>query len=358
MAKIRILVVEDSPTVRQRLVEVVGADPELELVGEAGDGKQAIEICERCRPDLITMDMMLPVMSGLAATEYIMAHCPTPILVVSASINRGELFKIYEALAAGAVDVLEKPTGTEAEGVWERRFLATVKLVARIRVITHPRARLLGLRGLAPAVATPAPNAHCPTQKYRLVAIGASTGGPGAIVEILRGLPAEFQLPILVALHVNEPFGTAFADWLDGQTSRRVAHAKDGTSVSSAIGRVMVAPGGQHLVVRDGRLHLTSDPERHSCRPSVDVLFESVAAEYGASAAACLLTGMGRDGALGLLKIRDAGGLTIAQDEASSVIYGMPREASLLGAAQQVLRLADIAPRLAALNGVVTEARP
>jgi len=355
--KLRILVVEDSPTVRNRLVEIVGSDPDLELVGEAGDGRRAIEICEQCRPDVITMDMMLPVMSGLAATEYIMAHCPTPILVVSASINRGELFKIYEALAAGAVDVLEKPTGTEANGVWERHFLATVKLVARIRVITHLRARLAGPRGHTPVVAAAAPVAPSPAQKYRLVAIGASTGGPGAIVEILRGLPAEFHLPVLIVLHINEPFGTAFADWLDSQTSRRVAHPRDGAPVSSAYGRVMIAPGGQHLVVRDGRLRLTTDPDRHSCRPSVDVLFESVAAEYGASAAACLLTGMGRDGALGLLKIREAGGMTIAQDEATSVVYGMPREAAMLGAAQQILRIGDIAPRLAALNGTAAEAR-
>jgi two-component system chemotaxis response regulator CheB len=356
--KLRILVVEDSQTVRNRLVEIVASDPDLELVGEAGDGRQAIEICERCRPDVITMDMMLPVMSGLAATEYIMAHCPTPILVVSASINRGELFKIYEALAAGAVDVLEKPTGDEADGVWERRFLTMLKLVARIRVITHLRARLAMPRSRAQTTAAPAPAPPCLTQKYALIAIGASTGGPGAIVEILRGLPAEFRLPILIVLHINEPFGAAFADWLDGQTRRRVAHPKEGAPVASAIGRVVIAPGGQHLVVRDGRFRLTADPERHSCRPSVDVLFESVAAEYGASAAGCLLTGMGRDGAQGLLKIRQAGGLTIAQDEATSVVYGMPREAVLLGAAQQCLRIGEIAPRLAALNGAGAEARP
>src|ERR1700694_1637942 len=146
MQKTRVLIVEDSPTVRGRLADIVASDPDIELVGQAEDGKRAIEICRQCRPDVITMDMMLPIMSGLAATEYIMAHCPTPILVVSASINRGELFKIYDALAAGAVDVLEKPTGTEAEDVWESRFLSTLKLVARIRVIPPPRARLAGPR--------------------------------------------------------------------------------------------------------------------------------------------------------------------------------------------------------------------
>lgn len=357
MPKIRVLVVEDSATVRQRLVDILASDPELELVGEAQDGKRAIEICQQCRPDVITMDMMLPVMSGFSATEYIMAHCPTPILVVSASINRGELFKIYEALAAGAVDVLEKPTGTEAEGAWERRFLSTLKLVARIRVITHPRARLAGLSASAPDPRPLSTEPCRPARKFDLVAIGASTGGPGAIVEILRSLPAEFQLPILLVLHINEPFGTAFADWLDGQTSRRVSYPVDGAPLASANGRVVMAPGGRHLVVRNGRLHLNTDPERHSCRPSVDVLFESVARECGASAAACLLTGMGKDGALGLLKIRTAGGMTIAQDETTSVIYGMPREAAMLGAATHVLRLPEIGPRLAALQAVEMEAR-
>jgi two-component system, chemotaxis family, protein-glutamate methylesterase/glutaminase len=144
---------------------------------------------------------------------------------------------------------------------------------------------------------------------------------------------------------------------LEGQIARRVFHPENGTLLHSARGRVAMAPGGRHLVVRDGRLFLTLDPERHSCRPSVDVLFESIAAEYGASAAACLLTGMGRDGALGLLKIREAGGMTIAQDEATSVIYGMPREAALLGAAIQVLPIGEIGARLAALVDLEPEAR-
>jgi two-component system chemotaxis response regulator CheB len=256
-------------------------------------------------------------------------------------------------LAAGAVDVLEKPTDAEPEGAWERRFLAMAKLVARIRVITHPRGRLNGLQGRVREVMPASP---APSRKHEIVAIGASTGGPGAIVEILRGLPAAFAIPIVIVMHINEPFGAAFADWLDGQTARRVSHPKEGTPVAAAAGRVVLAPGGQHLVVRDKRLFFMSGPERHSCRPSVDVLFETVATEYGASAAACLLTGMGRDGALGLLKIRQAGGTTIAQDESTSIVYGMPREAALLGAAQQILRIGDIAPRLAALDRVNVEA--
>ena len=356
MSRVRVLVVEDSATVRQRLVETLAADPDIDLIGEAEDGKQAVDMCMRHRPDVITMDMMMPVMSGLAATEYIMAHQPTPILIVSASLNRGELFKIYDALSAGAVDVLEKPTGEELHGVWERRLLSAVKLVAKIKVITHPRAKLeVRRRQLEASVHVPGGPARPSPAPIDIVAIGASTGGPGAVVEVIRRLPARFQIPILVVVHMNVPFGSAFTDWLDAQIERPASAPENGAPVASARGRVIVAPSGQHIEVRGGRMFLTLDAERHSCRPSVDVLFETIAADYGASAAACLLTGMGRDGALGLLKIRESGGTTIAQDEATSVIYGMPRVAAALGAAIHVLPLSEIGPRLAALQGPTME---
>ena len=351
MMPVRVLVVEDSVTVRRHLCDVLRADPDLQVVAEAGDGKRAIHLCETLRPDVVTMDMMLPVMTGLGATEYIMAHCPTPILIVSSSTNRGELFKTYEALAAGAVDVLEKPTGHEPDGVWERNFLRTVKLVSRVRTVTHVRARLGSLGQLRPAPDSQAWSSTQPVsrERCRVVAIGASTGGPGAVLEILRALPGNFALPLLLVLHINEPFAAAFAEWLDGQTGLRVSYAIDGELLAAATGRVLMAPPDSHLVVRNGRLRLTRDPQRHSCRPAVDVLFESLAVEYGASAAACLLTGMGRDGAAGLLAIRRSGGLTIAQDEATSIVYGMPREAVLAGAAERVLALGEIGPAIAAL---------
>lgn len=349
MAKIRVLVVEDSLTVRRRLCDVLGADPEIEIAGEAQDGKRAIELCRALKPDVVTLDMMLPVMSGLAATEYIMAHCPTPILIVSASTNRGELFKTYDALAAGAVDALDKPMGGETNDDWERRIVATVKLVSRVKVITHLRARL-GAFGRAPA-ASPETNFSSVWRSHecRVIGIGASTGGPGAILVVLRALPSAFPIPVLLVLHIGEPFGSAFAEWLDGQTLHRVSYARDGEAVADARGRVVMAPPDRHLEVRGGRLRLTSAPERHFCRPSVDVLFESIAGEYGAASAACLLTGMGRDGAAGMLDIRKAGGLTLAQDEATSVVYGMPREAFMIGAVERVLPLDEIGPALASL---------
>ncbi len=350
MAKIRVLVVEDSVTVRKHLCEVLASDPELEIVGEAEDGRRAIELCRDTRPDVITMDMMLPVMSGLGATEYIMAHCPTPILVVSSSTNRGELFKTYEALAAGAVDVLEKPNGVDVDTGWGPNFIATVKLVSRIRVITHMRPRRSSFPGLPESPPSPSVVDRRGGHECQVIALGASTGGPAAIIDVLRTLSADVRVPVLFVLHINEPFGTAFADWLDGQTGRRVSFARDGELVVATAGRVIMAPPGQHLVVRDGRFRLNSGPERYSCRPSVDVLFESVAREYGSAAVACLLTGMGRDGASGLLAIRNAGGYTIAQDEGTSVVYGMPREAVLLGAAAHVLPLNEIGPALSVLG--------
>jgi two-component system, chemotaxis family, protein-glutamate methylesterase/glutaminase len=352
--KIRVLVVEDSLTVRKRLCEVLLGDPGIEVVGEAEDGKLAIELCQALRPDIVTMDMMLPVMTGLTATEYIMANCPTPILIVSASTNRGELFRTYEALAAGAVDVLDKPLGHEPDGAWEQKLVATVKLVSRIRVITHPRARLRALDQPPP----PSVLRGSVRPPFKVAAVGASTGGPSAIVEILRELPADFQLPVLLVIHIGELFGAAFADWLDGQTGRRVAYPQEGQPVSACSGRVVMAPPDRHLVVRDGRLRLTTDPTRHSCRPSVDVLFQSLAREYASSVVACLLTGMGRDGAAGLLEVRRAGGFTIAQDEATSVVYGMPREAVLLGAAERVLPLHEIGPALGVLGRSGKEAVP
>ncbi len=349
MKPVRVLVVEDSLTARRYLCEVLGADPGIEVVGEAADGKRAIELCAALRPDAVTLDMMLPVMSGLAATEYIMAHCPTPILIVSSSTNRGELFKTYEALAAGALEVLEKPLGSEADADWEHRLVETVRLISRIRVITHPRgrARQRAQDAAGPRVAPQTDRASA--QRFRLVGIGASTGGPAALVELLSGLPPGFPLPVLIVLHIDEPFAASFADWLDGQTPHRVRFAAEGQLLGPP--GVWLAPPGQHLVVRDHQLQLESTAERHSCRPSVDVLFESLARECGSAAMACLLTGMGRDGAQGLLEIHRAGGFTIAQDEASCVVYGMPREAVLLGAAECVLPLAEIGPALAALVG-------
>jgi two-component system chemotaxis response regulator CheB len=348
---IRVLVVEDSATMRHHLREALAADPQLQIVGEAVDGGQAVELCGQLRPDVVTMDMMLPTISGLAATEHIMAEFPTPILVVS-SADRRELFSTYNALAAGAVDVLEKPRGDDSDNGWAERLRAAVRLVSRIRVITHPRARLDARRRTPapPADVRPVPAVEG-APPVRVVCVGASTGGPAALTDLLRGLPVNFRAPVLCVQHIaaSEPFAVAFSDWLADQAGRTISYARDGLPVDDLAGQVLLAPPDRHLLVQGGVLRLSGGVPRHSCRPAVDVLFESVAVEYGRAAAGCLLTGMGRDGAAGLLQLRRAGAVTFAQDEASSVVYGMPREAALLGAAEHIMAPGGIAARLAQL---------
>lgn len=392
MKKIRVLIVEDSLTIRCYLQHVLAADPQLDVVGIADNGEVGIAMCEQMRPDIVTMDLMLPRMTGLTATEHIMAYCPTPILIISSSFNRNGMLQTYEALAAGAIEVLEKPSGISTDPAWEDRCRRLVKLVARIPVITHPRARLRPHRPETPtspvavvekagdsssvvsqhslssaysfplgtATAMPSSSAlsgsSLPSGSLskttlsvspRLVALGASTGGPRALAEILGHLPKSFSLPCLVVLHMGMAFGQGFVEWLRTRTSLPVHMAQDGMPLPP-VGSpgIWVAPPGSHLVLRSERLHLTDAPERHACRPSVDVLFESLASDVGAACIACLLTGMGKDGAVGLHQIRQAGGVTCAQDEASSVIFGMPRAAIDMGGVQYILPLQDFAPTL------------
>ena len=356
MIRTRVLVVDDSLTLRHHLVEVLNADPCLEVIGEAENGRVAIELCESLRPDVITLDMMMPVMSGLAVTEYVMAHFPTPILIVSASTNRGELYKTYDALAAGALDVIEKNARDEGHDTWERGLITAVKVAARVKVITHIRGKIgqLGRIPANPLTTSLLHEASSNSGQGSVIAIGGSTGSPAAIVEILQGLPADFRIPILLVIHISVRFGAAFAEWLDGQTSLRVRYAQDG-ELLPALGNpgVVMAPPGSHLIVQQGRLRLTSGYERNSCIPSIDVLFESLAQEMGDETTACLLTGMGKDGAAGLLALRRAGAMTMVQDEATSVVFGMPKEAIQIGAARRVLAVSQIAP---ALNMVAREA--
>lgn len=344
MSRIRILVVEDSLTVRMRLLEVLNADPTIEVVGDTPDGRKAVAMCQQLRPDVVSLDMVLPGLSGLQVTEEIMARCPTPIVIVSASLNRGEIFNTFDALRAGAVDVLEKPTLDENDANWARQLLSTVKMAARIRVITHVRPRS---RTITPAPVVPACTWK-PADAPRLIAIGASTGGPAAVMTILQQLPAGFRLPIVLLLHISDAFGPSFIEWLNSVSPFRVTPAREGDPLPEpGAARVIMAPPGRHLVVSQGVFRLTNAVERHSCRPSIDTLFESLAAELGSNTIGCLLTGMGRDGAVGLRAIRQAGGLTIAQDATTSVVFGMPGAAIELQAAQLVLPLGEIAPVLA-----------
>jgi two-component system chemotaxis response regulator CheB len=344
MAAIRVLVADDSITVRKRLIAALSTDAAIQVVAEAADGRTATEMCRRLRPDAMTMDMMMPVMDGVTATEFIMAHCPTPILVVSSSGHRGQIMQTFDALAAGAIDVLDKPTGTQPRGEWELELIEAVKMVSRIRPIMRSTApgRSRGLSARV-SVAETAPIPLVEQREALIVAIGASTGGPSAIAKVLSDIPADFPLPILLVIHVAPEFAEGLVQWIGNLSKLPVRIAVDGEPVPPpGHGEVIMAPPDRHLLVDASCLRANRSPERHSCRPSVDVMFESIAREYGSHAIACLLTGMGKDGAAGLLAIKRIGGQTIAQDEASSTVFGMPREAIAMGAAQVVVPLADV----------------
>jgi two-component system chemotaxis response regulator CheB len=346
MPPIRVLVADDSITVRKRLIEVLSADAALQVIAEAANGRTATEMCQRLRPDVMTMDVMMPVMDGVSATEYIMANCPTSILVVSSSSNRGQVLQTFDALAAGAIDVLDKPTGIEPRSVWELELVSAVKMASRIRPITRTPARghSRGLKPGASAADAPSGLSH---GEASIIAIGASTGGPAAIAKVLSQIPADFPLSILLVIHIAPEFAEGLLQWVAKLSRMPVRVALDGEPLPPrSRGNVIMASPDRHLLVDGGCIRVTDSAERHSCRPSVDVLFESVARECGPRAIACLLTGMGKDGARGLLAVRRSGGQTIAQDEASSIVFGMPREAIALGAAQVVAPLAEVASML------------
>jgi two-component system, chemotaxis family, protein-glutamate methylesterase/glutaminase len=333
--RLRVVVADDSTTARRRLVEALRTDPTIEVVGEATDGEEVLAHCEALKPDVVTLDVTMPGTDGVHATREIMAKTPTPILIVSDLDLQGALVK--SAIAAGAVDAFEKSGLDRDDRSFDERFVRAVRLVARIPVVTRPHHRR------APVSAVVEANDPRPTAR-EIVGIGGSTGGPAAVVELLDGLPADYPLPILLVLHMGPAFGFGFAEWLRGMSPIPVVMMEHGRAPLP--GTVHVCPPDRHAVFRGGRMLLTDDAERHSCRPSVDVLFESLSEEAGSSAIGCLLTGIGRDGAEGLSKMQRSGAFTMAQDEASSAVFGMPRQAILLGAAMYIGSPPEIARRL------------
>ena len=334
---IRVLVVEDSPVVRDLLVYILGSDPEIEVVATAGDGYQAIELALKVRPDVITMDLHMPRLDGIEAVRRIMASNPIPTVIISASIDPGEVGDTFRALEAGAIAVCEKPQGithplyhTQA-----RKIVQTVKMVSEIKVIR----RWKPLGGAAAVAGRPAhvgsgwlPGAP----KVELVAIGASTGGPPVLCGILSGLTKGFPAPILIVQHIAAGFLPGLVGWLTATTGVPVEIACDAKIAEP--GRAYIAPDGVHMEVqRSCRIRLEGHAPVNGMCPSVSVLFRSVADAFDRASVGVLLTGMGRDGAEELLLMKNKGALTIAQDKESSVIHGMPGEAIKLGAARHVL---------------------
>ena len=328
----RIAIVNDSQIAVESLRRVITSAPEHEIAWVAYNGAEAIEKCARDTPNLILMDLIMHVMDGVTATRQIMANTPCAILVITATIQ-GNGAKVFEAMGAGALDALNTPiVGADGQGAGKQDLL---RKISTIGCLING-----GIRNAARGAETKLPQRV--TSGIRLLAIGASTGGPAAVVALLTGLPNDFQGAILLAQHMDEQFLESFADWLSNQCKLPIRIAKVGERPQP--GTVLVAGSKDHLILRtDGTLGYTNEPADYPFRPSVNVFFESIAANWNGPALGVLLTGMGRDGANGLLAMRSKGHHTIAQDKASCAVYGMPRAAAELGAAVEVLALDQIA---------------
>ena len=395
-----VVVVDDAPAQRRALRQLLEAGGEFHVVGEARDGREAVALVARLRPAAVLLELDLPLLNGLEVIEHVMAGCPTPILVHTARYDLAPA-----ARASGAVDVLRKPAEGESLDGYGERLREQLRFVARMRVITHPRGRLRaqGLlpaapdapaRGGAPRPARPlTPPAELPRQAVpsgpaagppsrpgmpqgarpraaaagadrpeerrtgeapparTLLVIGASTGGPQALLTVLRDLPGDLEQAVLVVQHMAEAFVPGLAQWLDSLVPLPVVVGASGRRLVP--GTVTLAPGGGNLLVQDDRLRVLCTPplpgQFHV--PGIDETLRSVAAALGPRAVGVVLTGMGRDGAAGLRSLRDAGGATIGQDEATSAVYGMPAAAYAAGGVEAQLPVGEIASALVALLG-------
>jgi two-component system chemotaxis response regulator CheB len=340
---IKVLIVDDSVSMRLFLEGIFGADPDIEVVGAAGTGEEAITAVRRLRPDVVTMDIEMPGMNGLEATRRIMESHPTPIVILSGNLDPAEIRTSFQAMEAGALTALPKPRGVGHPDHEEDvgALVQKVKLMAEVKVVKRwPRHRRA-------ATAAPLPEAICARAPGELqaVAIGASTGGPVVIQTVLAELNGNFPAPVLVVQHMAAGFIRGFAEWLALSSRLPVHIAAQGEQALA--GHVYIAPDNSHMLVEaGGRIRLSDAPPENGLRPAVALLFRSVAAVYGRNAAGVLLTGMGRDGVDDLLLMKGKGAVTIVQDKASSVIYGMPAEAVKLGAADHVLPPTGIAVML------------
>jgi len=340
MKKIRVMIVEDSAVVSALLEYSIGRDPRLEVCAMAVTAEDALRTLEYLSPDVIAMDIRLPGMDGLEATRRIMSKRPIPIVVVAASTESGKWNAIaMEALRAGALTVLEKPVGTSnaAYGRLAERLCTQLVIMSQVKLVkqhgSHEARFAAALR-----------YSSQPPGGYKMLGIAASTGGPAALVQLLGALGEAFPLPILLVQHMTANFLPGFASWLGGVCPFSVTVADDGCL---PVGRTLyMAPAERHLRLESGRLRLDAGDPISFQRPSGTVLFQSMAQHLGADALGVLLTGMGNDGASGLLDIRRSGGYTIAEDESTAVVYGMPGAAVRIGAVCESLPLPSIASRV------------
>jgi len=352
---IRVLVAEDSATARALLVSILSAEPDIHVVGEARTGVEAVEMALGLTPDLVTMDVHMPELDGIEATRQIMTRSPRPILIVSSAAGT-DIEMSLEATRAGALMVLAKPQGTASSGheAERRQLVSMVRALAHVKVVRRHGAAITSSPSAGPRSGPiTGPRAVAGGSAVSLVAIAASTGGPAALRIILSSLPADFPVPILVVQHIARGFASGLAHWLGGDSPLRVKLGELGEP--AVAGTVYIAPDDRHLGARrdpagDLRIVLDNAPPVGTFRPSASYMFRSCAQNIGRGVLGVILTGMGDDGVAGLRDLRTAGGRILAQDEASSVIYGMPREAYRAGVVDQVVALDDVARRIRELS--------
>ena len=351
MGKIRVVIVDDSSMARGLLRAFLEDEPDIEIVGEASNGRQAVELTRTLRPDLVTMDLEMPVMSGLDAIDEIMHSKGVPILVVS---SVADAHNAMEAMGRGALEVVNKPDYTPAQAA---EFVAKVRMLAGVLVITRMRVRkAVVLPGqvsplvlpAAAVAALPLRSTPCDAPYARVFAIACSTGGPQALAQILSALPADFSCPVLIAQHISDGFAGGMAEWLAGLCALPVLLAAEGDCLQAGV--VYVSPSERHLcVLPNRRLGLIERGPLDVYRPSCNVLLNSVAEVFGRQAIGIILSGMGSDGAQGMARIRNKGGMTLGQDEKSSVIYGMNRVAIEAGDVNRVMAVEAMAQAMVQL---------
>ncbi len=344
---VRVLVVDDSSLQRNMLIGMLQADAGIEVVGWASNGEEAIVAVERLKPDLVTMDLRMPIMDGLTASERIMREHPTPILMVTGSVSRSNQGMITQALKAGVLGILAKPSATSPTAGDE--FVRMVKGLAQVRVRGRRRTDSIlknqssfTLQPRATIIQAVSPQ----LERVRVIGIAASTGGPPVLQTILTQLPSDFEIPVLIVQHIASGFARSLVDWLSPLCNIPVQLAVPGTPLTAGI----FIASDTHLTLRKGMLSSSLEPAVSGHKPSATVLFRSLAQEFGAHALGVVLTGMGNDGAAGLADLKQAGGMVIAQDKTSSVIHSMPASAIALGISDAILNPEEIASTLAKLK--------